>query len=493
MAIASTLLYVWAALLSDQPRYAQYFGQQYELAAGVSHEVYHAPLGSIYRGVLAGFLDGATPVQQALERAVNKNIEPGELLKVTQDENGIGYMIFATAAMHIFGPRIYSLLYAFLILLLISSAAFIWRYQDRRLLFVPLYFTSLAILMFTIVGVDPQEVSEIPVSGIRYFSLFAIMPAAHVFLELADMTKSGMRLTARNAALLGVQTLLLMVAIIIRGSPIYLVGAIGLEGLTMMAAHRHRRAALQNIVSKGAYIGATGAAFIVIFYLSVPGDYKETGRTMVHLWHRVVISLSLNPDWPFGNMREIYDCRESIPQGLARYPMDQIGHCIWLSLGRNRNVATPELIGHIYDREYEAAMRETFFGIASSYPKQVLETFFYYKPSWLLKTMIASLDLYFNRQGLWMVIAFLAQMAVTIIFVVSGTSGAPEREPRPLGRMLALFFAWSLLPQFIAWSSPHTSTDLSLYVFMSIGLILAAVSEGIRRYTGRGGPEPTHV
>ncbi len=489
------LLYVCAALLSDQPRLAQYAGEQFELAAGVSHEVYHAPLGSIYWGVLAGFLDANTPVQQTLQRAVDKNVEPGELLEVSPDGNGIGYVIYATAAMRIFGPRIHSLLYAFLVLLLISSSAFIWRYQDRRLLFVPLYFTALTVLMFTVVGADAGEASEFPIGGIRYFSLFAIMPAAHVFLELADVTRSGLRLTARNAALLGIQVLLLMVAIIIRGSPAYLLGAIGLAGLTMIAAHRRERGELRNIAGKGAYIGALGAAFFAIFYLSVPGDYKASGRTMGHLWHRVVISLALNPAWPFGNLREVYDCRPLVPEGLVRDPadMDGIGGCIWSSLPRNRHVPEAELMAHLYDGEYEGAMREAIFDIARSYPREVLETFFYYKPLTLWNTMMASLDLYFNRQAFPMVIVFLAQSAVTIIFIVSGMSGAHARQARPLGRMLALFLLWSLLPQFVAWSSPHTSADITLYVLMSIGLILAAASERIRRNTRRGGPEPTRA
>ena len=459
----------------------------------MSHEVYQAPLGAIYRGVLAGFLDRATPVQRTLERTVNKNIEPGELLKVAQDGNGIGHVIFATAAMHIFGPQIYSLVFTFLLLVLISSAAFIWRYQDRRLLFVPLYFASLTVLMFTVIGVDFGEMSNIAIGGIRYFSLFAVMPAAHIFLELADITKSGLRLTARNAALLGIQTLLFTIAIIIRSSAAYLLGAIGLAWLVMIVAHRRQRPESRNIVGKGAYIAALGAAFIAIFYLSVPGDYKATGRTMGIFWHRAVISLGTNPAWPFGDLRKIYDCPELIPEGLVHGIRDRSGQCIWFSLGRNRHVPAPELIAHIYDREYEGAMREAFFDIARSYPRQVLETFFYYKPLNLLDTVAGSLALDFNRQPFLMAIVFLAQVAVTIIFVVSAMSVARERQAQPLVRILALFFLWSLLPQFVAWSSPHTSADLSLYVFMSIGLILVAASEAIRRNTRRGGPEPTRV
>jgi hypothetical protein len=487
------LLYVCVTLLSDQPRRAQYLGEQFDLAAGVSHEVYHAPLGSIYWGVLDGFLDLATPVQQTLERAVNENREPGELLTVSPDGNGIGYVIFATAAMSIFGPQISSLLYAFLALLLISSAAFVWRYQDRRLLFIPLYFTALTVLMFTIIGVNPREADNIPIGGIRYFALFAIMPAAHVFLELADVSISGLRMTARSAALLGIQILFLVVAIIIRGSPACLFGAIGLEGLAMIAAHCRKPAALQNVVGKGAYIGALGAALFAIFHLSVPDDYKATGRTMGHLWHRVVISLAFNPAWPFGNLREVYDCLPLIPEGLVRSPMDGIGRCIWFALPRNRHVPEAELAAHIYDGDYEGAMREAFFDIARSYPREVLETFFYYKPMRLLNTMTASLDLYFGGQAVSMVVVLLAQMAMTITFIVLGTTGASEGQPRLLGRMLALFFSWSLLPPFVAWSSPHTSADLILYVFVGIGLVAAAGTERIRRYTRRGGLDPTRA
>ena len=73
-----------------------------------------------------------------------------------------------------------------------------------------------------------------------------------------------------------------------------------------------------------------GIAFVSIITTTVP-SYDKTGRLFGTIWHRAFVSFGLHRDWPFGNLRQVYDCADVIPKGLQRYPGDQNAHCVFWS------------------------------------------------------------------------------------------------------------------------------------------------------------------
>src|SRR5262249_19521881 len=103
------------------------------LAAAVSNVVYGAPLGTVYSEVLQGFLpDNAgnwASMLQTLSKARWAGVEPGVLLKTTEDGNGVGYVVFATAALRLFGLHLWALPAFMLALMGISCIAFLWRFS----------------------------------------------------------------------------------------------------------------------------------------------------------------------------------------------------------------------------------------------------------------------------------------------------------------------------------------------------------------------------
>src|SRR5215470_17032975 len=123
-------------------------------------------------------------------------------------------------------------------------------------------------------------------------------------------------------------------------------------------------------------------------------DYLLYGRVFANVWHRAFVSLSLHPEWPFGNLREVYDCTKYIPEGLTRRHHDINGECVWFAVG-NRPAA--QLAEGVFGHAYEATLRSALFSVVRSYPRQAFELYFYYKPLMLWQTLQRSVD--FERRA----------------------------------------------------------------------------------------------
>ena len=486
LAIGSFIIYAVAVTALREHHFARYISDRFPVAAAVSDLVYGAPIGTIYSGLLGPFVYKPLPMQQALEEAARGRSETGPLLTANPDGNGIGYTLFATLAMRLFGLQLSSLTFAFLCLMGISTFAFLLRYRDDRVFFVLLYYFSLTIMLFTPLGTDIDAVNEIPVGGIRYFTLLGILPALHIFWEIVGSERAAARARPGNYIALAVQVLMLAVVILVRGSAGYLLGALVAAFFALLGARRRDPAGIRKVLGKGAFIAVLSAALVASFYLWVPQGYKESGRITGIVWHRVLISLGANPAWPFGDLRDVYaSCKRYSHESLLPGFADWNGQCIWAAYAIEHGLTVPETIAEIYSGRYETVMREAFFGIARKYPTQVFEAFFYYKPA----NMLASLRylIGFGAPGktlglksLLLVLA-LAQASALAACVVFGASGEPGNHLRLLSGALMLFALWSIVPYFVAWSTPHTSAELLFYIFSGLAVALIAAFEASRR------------
>ena len=499
LAIGSFFIYAGATMVLKEHRYSQYRGDQFALAAAVSNLVYGAPIGMIFTGVLNPFVYAPDPIQQVLEETARGKTETGALLKVNPDGFGIGYTIVTTLVMRLFGLRLSSMTLALIALMGMSTFVFLLRYQNDRLLAVPLYFFSLTVMLFTPLVTDPWVANAVPIGGIRYFTLLAILPAMHIFWEIADPSKPKPNATTGNFVLLGVQALLLAVVIIVRGSAGYLFGALTVAYILTLRACRGNPARLRELLRKGALMAALGAVFVGSFYLWVPEAYRESGRTMGILWHRVLVCLGANPAWPFGNLREVYSScapyapqRFNTPQSLVPGIVDWNGQCIWWAYALEHGLTSGETIGEIYGGRYETVMKETFLEIAREYPKEVWETFVYYKPMLIFRSLRRLLNFYLPGKTLGiqslLLALLLAQAGTLAAFIGSGMPGSSEDRTRRMTGPLLLFSACSLAPLLVARGNPFTSADLLFYFFAGLGLALAAVIKRIPQFFRR--PDP---
>jgi hypothetical protein len=481
-AVASFIIYATAVVALQQYRENFFYCERVGLAAGVSHVVYRAPLGKVYPAVQATFLDLRAPAEPILDEATRLGSPLGDPMTPINDGNGTGFILAATWAIRTFGPHLFALPFFMLGLMAISAAVFLWRFPDDRAAVVTVSFFALTLMLCTPLVWDPGIANQIPIGGIRYFSLLAILPAFHLGLELTDGQGHARGARRLHASLLAGQVVLLMLAIFVRGSAVFLVGPILL--VTLAKVWRNHGTELRSLRRKAIVIAVVGAVFVGSLLVALPSRYVRDGRVTTIFWHRAAISLGVNPAWPFGNLREIYDCKGDIPEGLLAGAVDRNGHCIWWHWIRAHNIPTDVAIPELYGRRYEAVMRATLFDIARAYPDEVVATFFYYKPKWIVRSMeylalnpaIPSLIL--KVLVITGFVNFLGFLVITASFSIGSTMAR-------LTGLSALFGISSIPTYLVAWANPHTTADLLFYCLSCIGLGLSAAVQPMRAAVGR--------
>jgi hypothetical protein len=215
-------------------------------------------------------------------------------------------------------------------------------------------------------------------------------------------------------------------------------------------------------------------------------DYLRYGRVFGHVWHRAFVSLAIHPEWPFGNLRDVYDCTKFIPRGLTRINADDNGMCVWWAYPLNRAKPPGELVEKVYGPEYQAVMRSALFDVIRAYPQQAWELYTYYKPLLLWQTLRRGFEIEWHDASaplLWLV---AAQVILFLAFVVHGALARGSKAMSPLG-ILAFLCALSLPSQFLAWSSLHTGVEVVFYPYCLIAAAAALALQAALRAVARPG------
>ena len=230
LAILALVVYGFAVLSLHQERHSRWFVEaDFSVAAAVSYLVYGTPLGMAEKNVYEIFRNSSKQagitVQEALIRTTAGSLPAGDVLKTSKDGIGASYPIFASLSMRLLGVRLSSLIYSFLLLIGVSTLAFVSRFRDERLFMVPLVFFALTLMLLSPLTSDQQVMDQVPIGGIRYFTVAGILPALHVFFEVADQPRRGAEVIS-DFILLGLQVLLLTFVVLERGSAGYLLGPV---------------------------------------------------------------------------------------------------------------------------------------------------------------------------------------------------------------------------------------------------------------------------
>ena len=306
------------------------------VAAAISNIMYGTPLGSLYSGTFSYFNDRIDePLSQTLEQAQLPGTglpatPSGTLYATTRDGNGIGYPLVATAAFRLFGIHAWALQLTMLLLMALSAAAFLWRFHSAAFAgVVTLYFTALTVMLFTSLVWDPRMAIQIAVGGVRYFSLVSVLPLFHILLTLLDPRPPQRETATRDAVLLALQAAILLLTVLVRGSTLPQVAGIALVCMVLAWRHWRKTERLRALLGKLAVMVLVSVASLSVIAVAVPRDYLTEGRFGPTIWERVTQGLGTNPAWPFAGVTDMFDCKEFMPQGLQRGPLDDNSHCIW--------------------------------------------------------------------------------------------------------------------------------------------------------------------
>ena len=475
LTVASFLLYAAGVLIMRQDRIPGWATETSgAFPAAVSYLVYGTPLGAVDQNVEGKFThpDGMK-VQDILALAAARSIPPGAVRPTTIDGNGFGMAVFSTAAMAAFGPNLFSLILMYLLMIGITAVAFALRFHDKRLIVVPLYFLVATVMLLTPLGVSAASIDQMPIGGQRYFVMATFIPALHIFFEIIDRSSAvTLRRTIANALLLLLQALLLFGALLVRTSTGYVLGVLLAVWIWRLYRNRAQPTLRSALLRDGAVAACAFIALATVVATALPA-YLQTGRVFSLFWHRAFISFAYHPDWPFGDLRQVYDCTKAIPEGLNRETIDRNGHCVWLVYPPNAKRSDDEINRGIYGGEYEKALRQAYFYVVTHYPKQTLELYAVVKPQmieYIVKWAWRSLlDLPHApvTEALFIVAAMQFLIFVAFAVSVALVEGAIIGPPMAI---FPIFFIASLVPLCVAWASEVTSTDTIFLMYSCLAL-----------------------
>jgi hypothetical protein len=512
LVVFSFVIYTCTVFTLPQVQNSRYCCEQSSVAAAISNVNYGARLGTLYSGVFDYLVDRLDkPLEEALAEARAPGIglpaaPPGELFKTTRDGNGIGYPLVATVAFNLFGLHSWALTVLMLALMAVSAMTFLWRFPNPVYGgVVVLYFATLTGMLFTSLVWDPSYEVNIAVGGIRYFSLVTVFPIFHILLELLHAHPVQAAPAKRNCALLGIQTAILILAILVRGSALPLIGAVTLVFLVLAWRSRHNDDRRRMLLGNAKVMGLVSVALLAAIALLVPSNYLTEGRFGTVIWQRVTQSLGVSPAWVFPGVSDMFDCKKYVPGGIESGLSDNNGACIWRDYIARNHIPIETIGDKTFGGLYETAMREAFFKIAARYPGEVLRTFVYYKPLKIVEAIQRSLVINLTGDqtkaiypGGPPVVPYPA-LAVTLLVLSFGVVlvfFAVEIMPvRDLWRVagVTMLSALFTIPSYLAaWAMVHTSADLLFYCLFTVGLGIGAAvvctKSAMRRLISAGAP-----
>jgi hypothetical protein len=458
--------------------------EQSSLAAAVSNVVYRAPLGTIYSGVLQRFLadieaENLGSIRKTLEETRWTDVPRGTLLQTTADGNGIGYVLFATAALRLFGLHAWAPPVLMLALMGLSAAAFLRRFSSELAVVVVLYFCSLTVMLFTPLIWHPGILSGTAPGGIRYFSLVAILPAFHILLDLTRSSAGSYHIASQKNLLLAIQVAIFALAILVRGSAVALIGAIAVVVGAFAWRNRRTFARLRPLLGKVGILVIVPIGLTSVILLSTPREYLTQGRFGTVVWHRVFVGLGRNPAWPFPGVEAMFDCKRYIPEGIGPGISDRNAHCVWWDYAVRHNISENDTPEGTHGGRYETSLREAFFKIARRYPGKVFATFFYYKPPLILESLRESIKTNMSVYPPFAVAMLIAAPVNLLVYFMSAAGVSIVNARRVAG--LALLCAAFSIPQLlVGWALPNTAADLFFFLIFCVGLAFGAATIATR-------------
>jgi hypothetical protein len=480
------LIYACATLFSNQlahsGNYPAFDIERTGMASAVSNIIYGAPIATVYGNSFTTFVYSKTPLNELLEQAERKEIEPGELIPYTPDGIGIGQAVFTTVAMRLFGIHPRSIIFLFLCLMGLTTLIFLARFHDERSVFILAAFLALTVMFASLWGTESYEVSQIPAGGHRYFSLLAAIPGLHILLELIDSVKNS-ALSKSSLRMLALQMVFFMIAYFMNLATVCLCGPLILFALYAFFATRPASPNRGILYNKILIVAGMVSSLLVGFSWLTPHAYRITGRAQpATTWHHVIIGFGENPSWPFGNLADLYKgCMPGQPDS-SLYPglADLNGVCVWAAYAKRNGMAADK---EIYDKNFDIATREAVLKILWQYPAQSLITFIYYKPLAILHTLAQYF--HFSIPTSWPVrISIICQIAIFLAFASFNRSCLSIRSLRPIffGCGLTAISACGLY--IVAYSTPLTSLDLFFYLLAFICTAIASITAGAVRWIG---------
>jgi hypothetical protein len=471
----SFALYATAVMALHQDRTVAFVNEELgPLPSAVSYWLYGTPGGLIDFHVADFFLTAqrsTTPTDEVVDQAIHGAAPRTGWLIFALDGAGIGTIVAARLGFALFGPHGQALPLTYLLLIGLSTVSFALRYRDERMSAAPILLLALTLLLFTPL-LDGLNAQQAPIGGLRYYAVVGILPALHWCFEFGDKGIPGRYGGLARWGLLGVQLAVMGLAILVRGSPFYLL--LPLAGAVWLALRqRHAGVAVRTTAT---YLFVPAAVLAIglglLPRLAFP-DYAASGRLYVNVWHHIFVGLGTSPYFPFPGLTERYPCPE-IPEGLVPGAQDRNGQCVWSAYVHGMHMSPSEAHSGLYSDKYESVLRNAVFYVARYYPGKVLKDILYYKPRLIVDAVATTWPSLSSPSARPVLPLALLQIALFVGFVATRPEPRPVRDAAIRLAVLLPFLISVQIPLLVAWARPWTIVDLLTYLFcgVEIGLWL---------------------
>jgi len=479
LAAASFTAFAAAVLLLHQDRNVPFpVEMEGPVPVALSHALFGTRLGEVDSVFNQYFVSQSHDVAAAtlIEQAVAGKTPRGGEPMMAHDGIGVGAITVTQIDFAFFGLHAVALPLGFLLLLGVTTLCFLGRYQDARLALVPTIFFAYVVLFYAVeVGLPEGFKGEVPIGGERSYALLAILPALHLCFDFLDGGRTRSSAWIRWT-LFAVQGLVLVVAIFMRDSLIYLLVPIAI--FASVGWRRGRKTVPRTRTLAPVVILALALICLMASPQLIFPEYAHQGRLHSLLWHRMFVGLAVHPDWPFRGMREKYDCTRSIPEGLVRRISDRNAQCVWHAFDGNASRPAAEVNAEIYDADYESALRQAFFDTLKTHPREVFETFAFYKP----RVVVTQIGRVLEAALRYLLLPFVILQGAIWAMVLATQLMTLRRFAAQSAGVLVICALGALGPPTLAWSNAAASLDLMAYVVIGFVLGVAALlGYGIER------------
>jgi hypothetical protein len=430
----------------------------------------------------------------------------GAYVLLGPDDKGIVDLVRISSQM--FGLRAESVTTIYFVILLISCLVYVvafWRSTSRLLLLAG--FLSMLYLTLPMVTYNAQLTSMLALRAMPVLSMVACL---HCLLFMAGSLRERpgvlqIFFVAMQVALIGftmhlrMTTLWQIITIVGFGVVVLLVASVRRLGVTTVAWR-------WTGISVGATISLTVAAYIGLqAYQSatLPEEYRRGDQIATRVfWHNIFSGFAYHPDFSERYRLRVDDA--SVFAAARDYLAETGRYDVWLAMGGE----DAEEFGALNYTKYDPIAREMLFARCTTYLRECLETFLWYKPvslmgnlAWLyglqplppdLEVTVSrrsstggdevkqqyiaatrQMDAHGQRAYLWTPIVLLIILPFAVLLV---------RESRPavwtaLAGSVGLTLG-SLFPTVIGYPLPHTivETALAVGILVYFGIGVAAAT-----------------
>jgi hypothetical protein len=446
----------------------------YTSLRSVDQALYDGGLNYGKAGSDPNFFHDASLINKALKRAASLT-DPGTAVN-SMGPHEKGLALFYVLSMAIFGIKLSSLFYGFMLLFVVTVGLFgIAFYRDLLALAT---LVAACCAMYLIVPVVQGLAPDInAVHSSRYLPLLAVVPVLH-FLMLFERGDTGPLQTVTAAGQAGV----LFLVIFSRLSGLWMVAGLALWIAARVAVSiirddqpNSRTMAFRALVPSVLMVFVLAA---LVFYprFALDQQYLKQDETEYRtFWHHLLVAANFNPVRPevtgipayspeFGDLPEYGDLiayllfeKEIARRGesLSQYLIDD--EAGWPQRTTHRR----------FDYKwglYESVVKSIFLRVVAEHPNYVLESVFFYEPMAIIREFFGG-QFVPSVGGLIVVTAAVAICALALFGCVDVFGSAV------LGWAALMFLAMSLLPALASGVMPLRLVEPAFLLYAGGALV----------------------